>query len=97
VGTGAIADLVFATREVVWVSHTVSSVARLLGSLDGGYSFGRDDTATSWILNWPTFARANRIAVPSVSEPAAANYVAIAGLASSGTDGIILASAPVLR
>jgi hypothetical protein len=95
--TGAIEDIVFATREVVWVSHLLSSVARLVGSLDGGNSFGRDDNATSWILNWPTFARANRIAVPSVSEPAAANYVAIAGLASSGTDGIILASAPVLR
>lgn len=96
-GSGAITDLVFATREVAWVLHTLSSVARLVGSLDGGNSFGRDDSATSWILNWPTFAAANRVAVPSTSEPAAANYTAIAGLASGGTDGIILASAPVLR
>lgn len=96
-GSGAITDLVFATREVAWALHTLNSVARLIGSLDGGNSFARDDTASSWILNWPTFAAGNRLAVPSTSEPAAANYTAIAGLASGGTDGIILASTPVLR
>lgn len=93
---GTINDLVFATREVIWMSYAASSVARLVTSLDGGDTFALD-SATSRILNWPTFQRASRLAVPYLADPAvAANYITVCGLASSGTDGLLLSAAPTL-
>jgi len=93
---GAINDLVFATREVLWMSYAASSIAHLVTSLDGGESFALD-TATSRILNWPVFQRAGRLAVPFTADPAvAANYITVCGLAASGADGILLSAAPTL-
>lgn len=93
---GAIDDLVFATREVLWLSYAAASVARLVTSLDGGGSFALD-SATDRILNWPVFQRAGRIAAPTAADPAvAANYLTVCGLASSGTDGILISAAPTL-
>lgn len=93
---GAINDLVFATREVLWMSYAASSVAHLVTSLDGGDTFALD-SGTSRIINWPVFQRAGRLAVPYLADPAvAANYITICGLASSGTDGLLLSAAPTL-
>lgn len=93
---GAINDLVFATREVLWMSYAASGVARLVTSLDGGKSFALD-SATSRILNWPTFQRAGRLAVPFAADPpVAANYITVCGLAASGADGLLLSAAPTL-
>lgn len=93
---GAINDLVFATREVLWMSYAASSVAHLVTSLDGGDTFALDSN-TSRIINWPTFQRAGRLAVPYLADPAvAANYITICGLASSGADGLLLSAAPTL-
>ncbi len=93
---GTIRDLIFATREVLWLSYDASSIAHLVTSLDGGGSFALDG-ATDRILNWPVFQRANRIAAPVLADPAvAANYLTIAGLATSGADGILISAAPTL-
>lgn len=93
---GAINDLVFATREVIWMSYAASSVAHLVTSLDGGDTFALD-SATSRILNWPVFQRAGRLAVPYLADPAvAANYITVCGLAASGADGLLLSAAPTL-
>lgn len=93
---GAINDLVFATREVLWLSYAASSVAHLVTSLDGGDSFALD-SATSRILNWPVFQEATRLAVPYLADPAvAANYITACGLATGGADGLLLSAAPTL-
>lgn len=93
---GAIDDLVFATREVIWMSYAAASVAHLVTSLDGGDTFALD-SATSRILNWPVFQRAGRLAVPYLADPAvAANYITVCGLAASGADGLLLSAAPTL-
>jgi hypothetical protein len=90
----AVTDILFATLECAWVAATVSSVGRLFASLDGGATWARDD-ATSRIVNWPTIAKAGRIAAPFAGGPdIAANYLAVAGLATGGTDGILIAGAP---
>lgn len=94
-GTGAIFDIVFATLEVAWIAHQLTSVAYLVTTLDGGKSWVRDN-GTSRILNWPVFQKAGRIAVPTTSPAVAANYICIAGLATGGTDGILLSAAPAL-
>ena len=93
---GTIDDIVFATREVMWLTYAASSVAHLVTSLDGGDSFAPDN-ATSRILNWPVFRQAGRIAAPVLADPAvAANYVTVCGLAASGADGILISAAPTL-
>jgi photosystem II stability/assembly factor-like uncharacterized protein len=94
-GTGTIYDIVFATLEVAWIAHQVSSVAYLVTTLDGGASWARDN-GTSRILNWPVFQKAGRIAVPTTTPAVAANYAVICGLATGGTDGLLLSAAPSL-
>jgi len=95
-GSGTIFDILFVSQKVAWLSHQLSSVARLLCTLDGGNSFARDD-GTSRIANWPTFQKAGRLAAPTAGTvDVAANYLAVAGLATSGTDGILIAGAPTL-
>lgn len=95
-GAGAIFDIAFATAEIAWITHQVTSVAYLVTTLDGGKSWARND-GTSRILNWPVFQKAGRVAIPEAGDPAvAANYVTIAGLATGGTDGLLLSAAPTL-
>lgn len=95
-GGGTLRDLLCVTREVFWLSWDASSTAHLSTSLDGGASWAGDQ-ATSRILNWPTFQRGGRLAAPITADPAvAANYLAIAGLAAGGADGILIAAAPTL-
>ena len=93
---GTIYDIVFATREVAWVAYQKTSVAYLITSLDGGNSWA-DNNGTSRIANWPTFQKAGRLAFPVYADIAiAANYLCVAGLATSGTDGILIAGAPTI-
>lgn len=93
---GTIQDIVFATREVVWVAYALASVAYLITSLDGGNSWA-DNAGTVRIANWPVFARANRLAYPTAADIGiAANYLAVAGLATSLIDGILISGAPTI-
>jgi hypothetical protein len=93
---GTIQDMVAATREVIWLTYQLTSVAYLLTSLDGGLTWATN-TNTSRIANWPVFQKAGRLAFPVAADIAvAANYLAVAGLATSGTDGILIAGAPTI-
>lgn len=85
----AIQDIVFANKEVGWVVGTSSGpTAEIYTTWNGGYSW---TNSTPRILNFPTFDRVNRIAVPNSSNRNTnANNIALAGLGGNGTDGIIL-------
>lgn len=88
-GSGNLYDIVAASDEVLFFSHSTNTpTARIFTSWNGG----ADWTNTSpRILNLPTFNRANRLAVPNVDNPGvAANNLSVAGLSGGGTDGIIL-------
>jgi hypothetical protein len=88
-GTGEVYDILIATAEVVYVSHSDATPrARLFSSWNGGETFTR---MAPRILNFPDFDRATRLAAPLTGTPGiAANNIAIAGLADNATDGIIL-------
>ncbi|MBJ7394240.1 MAG: hypothetical protein JHD01_05755, partial [Candidatus Nanopelagicales bacterium] len=93
-------DIVFPTREVAWISQndTVANFGYLYTSIDGANSIARYD-ATSRIANFPysVIKKINRIGVPASAEPAvAANYVTLAGLNVTGTDGVIISAVPTL-
>lgn len=91
-GTGTGRDLVFASREVAYLSHDNSNTAFLAITMDGGGSWA-SQTTTWRVVNWPTFRRAARIAVPCSGNPTVdVNSVTLAGLATSGTDGLLLVS-----
>lgn len=93
---GAIHDIVQPTPEVVWVSYAVSSIARLLTTLDGGQTWATN-ADTDRIINWPVFQRGGRLAVPQSDSPAInANHLTVCGLAASGADGILLNAAPTI-
>jgi hypothetical protein len=89
-GSGNLYDVVAATDEVIYFSHSTNlPTARLFATWDGGADF---TNAAPRILNLPTFNKANRIAVPGGASAAdvAANNVLLGGLSGGGTDGIIL-------
>ena len=88
-GTGAVYDIVWATREVGYFSHsTATPTARIFTTWNGGADWTR---SAPRILNMPTYNKANRLAVPATGDPGwASNTLAIAGLAGNATDGIIL-------
>lgn len=87
-GAGAVQDIVFATNDVGYISHsTATPAARIFATWDGGYSWTNQAPR---ILNMPTYDHAYRVAVPIYDAGIAANNVAVAGLAGNGTDGIIL-------
>lgn len=87
-------DVMFATDEVGYcvVGAPNLTTARLYTT----YNAGRDWSSTAVstnprLLNWLTFTRGNRIAVPRlVADSVAARRVAIGGLSGGGTDGIII-------
>ncbi len=89
-GSGNTYDIVAATDEVIYFSHSTNTpTARLFASWNGGADF--TNTAPR-VLNLPTFNKANRIAVPGTAAAAdvAANNILLGGLSGGGTDGIIL-------
>lgn len=85
----AVQDIVFANKEVGWIVGTSSGpTAQIYTTWNGGYSW---TNSTPRILNFPTFDRVNRIAVPdSSNRNTNVNNIALAGLGGNGTDGIIL-------
>lgn len=89
-GTGNLYDVVAATAEVIYFSHSTNTpTARLFATWDGGADF---TNSAPRVLNLPTFNKANRIAVPGAAAAAdvAANNILLGGLSGGGTDGIIL-------
>lgn len=96
-GAGQVWDIVGATSEVIYFSHsTATPDARLFASITGGAVF---DLSTSnnqqRMSGWPTFDHANRLAVPKVGTLAGrANHLFVGGLAGNGTDGILLSASP---
>lgn len=97
-GTGNVHDIVVATREVIWVAYVASSVAYLVTSIDGGFSWAGTNSGAPRIQNWPTFQNIHRMAAPIYAPHGiAANYLGIAGTATGGADGILLtASANII-
>jgi len=87
-GAGQVNDIVFATNEVGYISHsTAVPAARIFSTWDGGSDW---TNAKPRILNLPTFDHAYRLAVPKWDAGIAANNIAVAGLAGNGTYGILL-------
>jgi photosystem II stability/assembly factor-like uncharacterized protein len=96
-GTGSINDIAIATREVIWIAQTISNVAYLATTIDGGATWTASNMGNSRMLNWPTFQGISKIAVPSTKTAVNANNLAIGGLATGGADGILItASATIL-
>lgn len=96
-GAQIIDDIEFATDEVGYLlfrAPTTTS-ARLWTTYNGGASWSSSSVAANPRLqNFPSLQRGNSIAVPTgVKHFVAANRVAIPGLSSGGTDGILLMGA----
>jgi hypothetical protein len=92
-GAGQIYDIVAATFEVIYVSHsTATPDARILASITGGAVFDLSTlTNQRRLKGLPTFDIANRLAVPRTGAIGSkANHLLIGGLAGNGTDGILL-------
>lgn len=88
-------DVVFATDEVGHITGRApnSTTARLWSTFNGGQSWVSSNIqpGNPRILNFPTFQRANRIAVPQFTEPfVIANEMVLAGLNADGTNGNII-------
>lgn len=86
-------DVVFITDEVGFILCSTASPAAVIYTTWNG---GNDWTAGApRIIATPTADRFNRLAYPDFPEPAIqTNFVAIAGLAGNGSDGIILLGTP---
>lgn len=94
-GAQLIDDIVFATDEVGWVVGRApnTTTARLWATWNGGLSWVPSSTqpGNPRILNFPTYQRSNRIAVPQFTEPAViSNELVLAGLNADGTNGNII-------
>lgn len=88
-GSGAVIDdIVFVNRAVGYiVGRTSTPTARLFSTWDGGVMWTRQPER---IVAWPTFSRANEIAVPyEADSTTASNNVAVGGLSAGGTDGVL--------
>lgn len=95
-------DVVFATDEVGYITGRApsSTSARLWTTFNGGQTWipSSVQPGNPRILNFPTFSRANRIAVPQFTEPAViSNQVALAGLNGDGTNGSIIVGVANVR
>lgn len=85
-------DIVFATAHIGYIAYDVAGPQGVIAyTVDGGNSWitGKQRQATTL----PTFDRANRLAVPNGVSGVNANFLAVAGLAGDGSDGIILVGA----
>jgi photosystem II stability/assembly factor-like uncharacterized protein len=87
-GSGQIFDIVFSAPSVGYISHaTTTPTARLIATWNGGKNWSNGQYR---IMNWPTFNRANRLAVPDTDDPGwKSNTLAVGGLAGDGLDGIL--------
>lgn len=93
-GVVRVDDIVFATEEVGYILAGApnATTARLYTTFNAGQDWSSTEVSTNpRLLNWVTFTRGNRLAVPRlVPDSVAARRVAIAGLSGGGTDGILL-------
>lgn len=92
-GAGVVYDIVGATPEVLYFSHsTATPDARVFASMTGGAIWDLSTSAGQQrIQDWPTFDTANRLAVPKLGTlELRANSLFVGGLAGNGTDGILL-------
>ncbi|MCK9599165.1 MAG: hypothetical protein M0R06_09005 [Sphaerochaeta sp.] len=89
-GSGSVFDIVWASQEVGYMLHsTTTPTARIFYTWDGGNTWTMQGSPR--ILNWPTFSRGNRVAIPDADDVAInANNLAVAGLSGASNDGIIL-------
>lgn len=86
-GSGRVDDIVFATREVGYFAYASATPAATIFATWNGTDW---NSGPNRLINAPTFGRANRIAVPEfAASQTAANNLAVAGLSSGGTDGVI--------
>ena len=91
-GTGEVTDIVFATDEVGYFTHTKLELAVLYGQLYTTWNGGED-----WTRNPPRILNLGvldareytRIAVPRTTSDVASNSIVLGGVASDGTDGIL--------
>lgn len=88
-------DVVFATDEVGHITGRApnTTTARLWTTFNGGLSWAPSSVqpGNPRILNFPTFSRANRIAVPQFTEPGViSNQMVLAGLNADATNGAIV-------
>lgn len=93
----AITDITFVTAEVGYVAATrTGPTGAIFGTVFGGRNWS--EAGTSRFPMAPTYGRANRLAVPLVSDSAiAANSLGVAALGGGLVDGaIFLGSSPVL-
>lgn len=87
-GAGAVRDIVFVNDDVGYFAHnTAAPAGRLFATWNGGVDWTNTNPR---LVNLPTVDYFGRIAFPQGSNSIAANYVALAGLAGDGTDGIIV-------
>lgn len=87
-GSGTLYDIVFATDDVIFFSHSTSTPsARIFASINGGRTFTNQSPR---IQNLPTANYLNRLAVPNSGMPGVdANAVLAGGLSGGGTDGVL--------
>ena len=91
--SGAIYDIVFVNDEVGYIAHTTTTPTGRIWSTWNG---GKDWTYSGKrITNMVTANKFNRIAVPggAAAVDVQANNIAVAGLAASGSDGVLLIGA----
>lgn len=90
-GAGNVRDIVFATDTIGWMAYDNNDPsASVFETHDGGFSWS---TSTARVKNVPVFDRANRLAHPTGHPTIKSNYLAVAGLAGNGTDGVLLVGA----
>jgi hypothetical protein len=91
-GVGAVNDILFATPECGYVSHsTAAPLARVFGILAAGGERTLSNS-TPRVTGFPTFTNANRLAVPYATPDATllANNLAIAGTGVVAADGFLV-------
>lgn len=88
-GSGTVWDIIAATDEVLYFSHSTNAPdGRIFSSWNGGANWTNESPR---LQNLGTFDRAMRLALPYGSHPTvASNNLAVAGLAGNGTDGVLL-------
>lgn len=82
-GTGAVKDIVFASNSVGFITHTADGRGHILRTINGGYSWYVAPEGSGSIPNNTTI---NALAVC----PREVNVLYAAGVATSGTDGILI-------
>lgn len=91
-GAGSINDIVFATDEVGYFSHTNTTPdGRLFATWNGGADWTNTDPRLTGLS---VVDRINRFAYPKVGLTTAANNLALACLGGDGTDGLIQVGMP---